>query len=78
MYLFFYKSKRLLLYAFKYIKNNYILGVLRLFAIDFVLPVTLEPDILEIIPTLTCEFYVTLLLRCLTSLPHHWLRSPWD
>lgn len=77
MYLFFYKSKRLLC-AFKYIKNNYISGVLRLFAIDFVLPITLEPDILEIIPTLTCEFYVTLLLRCLTSLPHHWLGSPWD
>lgn len=75
MYLFFYKSKRCLR-AFKYIKNNYISGVLRLFAIDFVLPITMEPERVEIILTLTCEFYVTLLLRCLSSLPHHRLGSP--
>lgn len=75
MYLFFYKSKRRLC-AFKYIKNNYISGVLRLFAIDFVLPIILEPDTVELIPTFTCEFYVTLLLRCLSSLPHLWLAVP--
>lgn len=62
--------------AFKYIKNNYISGVLRLFAIDFVLPLIPEPDTVEIIPTFTCEFCVTLLLRCLSSLPHHWLAVP--
>lgn len=74
MYLFFYKSKRRLC-AFKYIKNNYISGVLKLFAIDFVLPIILEPDTVELIPTFTCEFCY-LLLKCLSSLPNRWLAVP--
>lgn len=61
--------------AFKYIKNNYLSGILSLFAIDFVPTFTLEPDTVEIIPTLTCVFYVSLLFRCLSCLPHHGLGS---
>ena len=56
---FLYKSRRLLC-AFKYIKNNSILGTPSLFAVDFV-PTTPEPDTVAVTPARPWELRVTLL-----------------